>query len=112
MIKNVMNSASPAITWFGGMVCVPIACRRKCITTMIRTKDVSVISIEGARERIVSRIIILMPVLTCAVSVESPSDIFIPGSPPVSPASAKAGRKSMSRVRVSNRSPGINFMNL
>ncbi len=49
MISKVMNTASDVITWLGGNCCVPSACRSSPSTTVIRTKQVVIINMAGAR---------------------------------------------------------------
>ena len=56
-----MNSAIDVITWLGGNCCVPSACRNRPSTTMIRTKQVVISRIAGARLTTVSSSI------TCSV---------------------------------------------
>ena len=41
------------MTWFGGIVCVPRACRIKLRTMRIRVKEVIINKMAGAMERIV-----------------------------------------------------------
>ena len=53
MIKNVKNNARPIKLWLGGDVCVPIADRTKCRTMIILVKEVNMISMDGAKARIV-----------------------------------------------------------
>ena len=51
------------MTWLGGSCCVPIACRSRLSTTMMRTKQVVISRIAGARLRTVSNSI------TCSVEL-------------------------------------------
>ena len=74
IIKNVKNSASPTIIWFGGTVCVPIAALTKWSTIIILVKEVSIIRIDGANDITVSTRSICK---TLAISLPSPVDIPI-----------------------------------
>ena len=46
--NSVRKSASPSSTWFGGVDCVPSACRRKPNTMMIRVNEVIISAIAGS----------------------------------------------------------------
>ena len=48
IIKNERKSEIPTRTVFGGVCAVPIACRRRDITIIIRTKDVIIINSDGS----------------------------------------------------------------
>src|ERR1044071_8245762 len=62
MTISVMNRASPMVTWGGGRFWVPRAWRTRARTTTMRTKQVVMRMIDGARASTVRRIITLMTV--------------------------------------------------
>ena len=78
MIRNVRNSAIEVITCDGGNCCVPSACRSKPSTTMMRMKQVVIISTAGARLMTVSSSITWMADV-------SPSGLVQASGPPVKP---------------------------
>ena len=53
MIKKVKNKASPIMTWFGGICMVPNALRNSDRTITMRVKEVTIISMAGAKDRTV-----------------------------------------------------------
>ncbi|MNL54927.1 hypothetical protein D3C87_1782970 [compost metagenome] len=53
--KKVRNMASPMITWFGGIIWVPMAWRVNERTMTIRVKEVIKSRIAGARLKTVKR---------------------------------------------------------
>ena len=71
MIKNVRNKASPIMTWFGGICMVPNALRSKDRTITIRVKDVTIISMAGAKDStVINRKIwsVTVGAIDCSVS--------------------------------------------
>ena len=61
-------------TWLGGTFCVDIAFRKKPMTTTIRTKEVVIIKIAGAIDKIVKSAI------TCNVDATSSVVFAVPTS--------------------------------
>ena len=55
MTMAVRNSARLVITTLGGLCCRPMAVRSRERTTTIRTKEVVMMTIDGASDRTVSR---------------------------------------------------------
>ena len=58
MMKKVIKRARETSTWLGGVCCVPIAVLRKDKTTIMRTNDVTMIRMDGAKESTVIRAIV------------------------------------------------------
>ena len=54
--KNVKISDKPIMTWLGGKLGVPIACRVRVRTITILTNAVVIMTILGAKVKIVSKI--------------------------------------------------------
>jgi hypothetical protein len=58
MMKNVMRSASPIITWFGGICCKDSAFRTNASTTTTLVKHVKSTKMAGANVSTVNKSII------------------------------------------------------
>ena len=77
MMIKVRNNEAAVITWEGGNCCVPSACRNNPSTTKIRTKQVVINMMAGAKLNTVNNNI------TCKVE-ESPSGLVHFSGPPAS----------------------------
>lgn len=80
-MKKVRNNAKLMMTWFGGVCCKPRAVLTIDRTIEIRTKDVTIIKIDGARPSTVISMKICSSLLVielldsrCSISFESESD--------------------------------------
>lgn len=75
MMKSVRNKARLMSTELGGVCCRPNALLRKDSTTIIRVNDVTIIRMEGARLKTVSRAISWMILLLVEPLPSSPKSI-------------------------------------
>jgi hypothetical protein len=102
--KKVIKRAKLIKTWLGGVCWVPIAWRMKPKITMMRTKEVTMISIEGAKARTVKMNMTLMTVAILSGSSDSPILIETVGIGTMFP-SPWARAKGASKIRSTAKIP-------
>ena len=95
IIKNERKSEIPTRTVFGGVCAVPIACRRRDITIIIRTKDVIIINSDGSN---VSTVIKMRICRVRLYSVPSAVWLTLMAGSPVWPMAADVARKPMTKI--------------
>ena len=94
MTMAVMNRAMETSTEFGGLCCSPSAVRNRDSTTIMRTNDVVIITIDGASESTVKR-----PTSCTTRSVSPPPE---PRSRLIAWAAANVGTARLSTVASSD----------
>ena len=96
IIKKERNSEIPTNTVFGGVCAVPIACRSRDITIIIRTKDVIIINSDGSN---VSTVIKMRIWRVRLYSVPSTVWLTLMAGSPVWPMAADVAKKLVTRIK-------------